>query len=88
MLPTVIAVAKKDLAEGETIEEFGGFEVYGVAENMAAIRQEQLLPVGLALGCRLARPVAKDTPLTFDDVVVPAGRLIDRLYAEQEHLFA
>ncbi|TDX26948.1 putative homoserine dehydrogenase-like protein [Modicisalibacter xianhensis] len=84
----VIAVAKKDLAEGETIEEFGGFEVYGVAENMAAIRQEQLLPVGLALGCRLARPVAKDTPLTFDDVVVPAGRLIDRLYAEQEHLFA
>lgn len=83
----VIAVAKKDLSVGETIEEFGGFEVYGVAENIEDIRQERLLPVGLALGCRLAKPVAKDTPLTFDDVHVPSGRLIDRLYAEQERLF-
>lgn len=84
----VIAVAKKDLATGEAIKDFGGFEVYGVAENISVIRQDRLLPVGLALGCSLARPVAKDTPLTFDDVHVPSGRLIDKLYAEQEHLFA
>lgn len=84
----VIALAKKDLAVGETIGDFGGYEVYGVAENMDVVRQERLLPVGLALGCKLIRPVAKDAPLTFDDVSIPPGRLIDRLYAEQEHLFA
>src|SRR3546814_14818003 len=29
----VVAVAKKNLNDGETIEEFGGHEAYGVAEN-------------------------------------------------------
>src|SRR3546814_11758745 len=29
----VVAVAKKNLNAGETIEEFGGHEAYGVAEN-------------------------------------------------------
>ncbi|WOD11712.1 NAD(P)-dependent oxidoreductase [Pseudomonas sp. NyZ704] len=84
----VIALAKKDLQAGEVIEDFGGYEVYGVAENMDAVRRDNLLPVGLALGCTLVRPVAKDTQLTFDDVSVPPGRLVDALYAEQERLYA
>ncbi|MEA3250985.1 MAG: NAD(P)-dependent oxidoreductase [Pseudomonadota bacterium] len=84
----VVAMAKKALSAGETIDDLGGFEVYGVAENMDAVRQENLLPIGLALGCRLTRPVEKDVPLTFDDVSMPDGRLVDRLYAEQERMFA
>ncbi|SHF47760.1 Predicted homoserine dehydrogenase, contains C-terminal SAF domain [Modicisalibacter ilicicola DSM 19980] len=84
----VIAMAKKALSPGETIQEFGGFEVYGVAENMDVLRRENLLPIGLALGCTLRHPVKKDSPLTFDDVSIPAGRLVDRLYGEQERLFA
>lgn len=84
----VIALAKKDLLPGEMIEDFGGYEVYGVAENIDAVRSGKLLPVGLALGCTLVRAVAKDTPLTFDDVRMPPGRLVDALYAEQEQLFA
>jgi predicted homoserine dehydrogenase-like protein len=84
----VIAVAKTDLHPGTVIEEFGGFQAYGVAENMGAIRSEGLLPIGLALGCRVRQHVSKDQPLTFGDVDVPEGRLVDRLYAEQEALFA
>lgn len=84
----VVAMAKKALSAGETIDDLGGFEVYGVAENMDAVRRENLLPIGLALGCRLTRPVEKDVPLTFDDVSIPDGRLVDRLYAEQEGMFA
>ncbi|MDQ7988868.1 MAG: hypothetical protein REI09_04455 [Candidatus Dactylopiibacterium sp.] len=84
----VIALAKKDLAAGEHIGELGGYEVYGVAENIEAIRRERLIPVGLALGGRLRRAVAKDAPLTFDDVELPPDRLIDALYAEQERTFA
>lgn len=83
----VVAVAKKDLQPGDAIEELGGYEVYGVAENMADIRDERLLPIGLAVGCRVRRPVAKDSALTFDDVEFPADRLIDALYAEQERAF-
>ncbi len=84
----VVAVAKKDLAPGDLIEEFGGYHVYGVAENMDQIRHDRLLPIGLGLGCRLARAVAKDTILTFDHVIFPHKRTVDSLYDEQERYFA
>ncbi|RVT93568.1 NAD(P)H-dependent oxidoreductase [Sphingomonas crocodyli] len=83
----VVAVAKRDLAAGEVIGEFGGHEAYGVAENADVIADEQLLPLGLALGCRLVRPIAKDQALRFADVVIPGGRTVDALYAEQEAHF-
>ncbi|RDE06292.1 NAD(P)H-dependent oxidoreductase [Sphingomonas aracearum] len=84
----VIAMAKKALVPGEVIAEFGGFEAYGVAENQDVIERENLLPMGIALGCTVVRPVAADAPLTYADVSVPRGRLVDRLYAEQQAMFA
>lgn len=83
----VMALAKKDLAPGELIEELGGFEVYGMLENIETIRSENLIPIGLLIGAKAARPIAKDQPITFDDVIIPEGRLIDALYAEQERVF-
>jgi len=79
----VVATAKRDLSPGETIDGIGGFMTYGEAENMDRIVAEDLLPMGLAQGCRLVRRVAKDTTLTFADVRTPGGRRIDALYAEQ-----
>ncbi|MFC0304455.1 NAD(P)H-dependent oxidoreductase [Rhizorhabdus histidinilytica] len=84
----VIAMAKKLLQPGEVIGELGGYEAYGVAENADVIERDRLLPLGLALGCTLVRPVAEDQPIGRDDVAVPPGRLIDRLYAEQQEHFA
>lgn len=83
----VIAQAKKHLSPGDVITEFGGYEAYGVAENANVIARERLLPLGLALGCRVVRPVPKDQALSFADVVVPSGRTVDALYAEQEARF-
>jgi predicted homoserine dehydrogenase-like protein len=80
----VIALAKKDLEPGELVDKLGGFEVYGVLENIEVIRRENLIPIGLAIGAKINRRIAKDTPLTFDDFDIPEGRLIDDLYAEQE----
>ena len=84
----VIAVAKKDLAPGELIEEFGGHQAYGVADNMDVIRGDRLLPIGLSIGGRVKRAIAKDAVLTFEDVDLPPGRASDALYAEQEQYFA
>ena len=83
----VIALAKKDLNPGDIIEELGGYEVYGVAENIETMRTENLIPIGLVIGAKLRRAVPKDQALTFDDVEIPPGRLIDQLYAEQEQMF-
>jgi predicted homoserine dehydrogenase-like protein len=44
--------------------------------------------MGLAEGCTVLRPLAKDAPLTYADVKLPAGRTADRLRAEQNAHFA
>ena len=84
----VIALAKKDLQPGDFIDELGGYEVYGMLENIETIRLENLIPIGLAIGGKVKHFIAKDKPITFDDIEVPPGRLIDRLYAEQESAFS
>jgi predicted homoserine dehydrogenase-like protein len=41
------------------------------------------LPEGLVEGCRLLNNITKDAVITYDDVVLPTGRLADWLRAEQ-----
>jgi predicted homoserine dehydrogenase-like protein len=79
----VAATAKKDLTAGEHIDCLGGYMTYGLAENAETARAQNLLPIGLAEGCKLKRPIAKDALLTFDDVELPPDRLCDRLWREQ-----
>ncbi len=83
----VIAMAKSDLASGTTLDGLGGFHTYGLCERHDTTRADRLLPVGLAEGCTLVRDVPKDAAITYDDVAVPAGRLIDELRAEQDAAF-
>jgi predicted homoserine dehydrogenase-like protein len=83
----VIAAAKVDLTAGQELDGIGGYHTYGLAESAEVAVRDRLLPMGLAEGCRLKRAVAKDRVLTYDDVVLPAGRLADRLRAEQTERF-
>jgi predicted homoserine dehydrogenase-like protein len=84
----VVATAKQDLRAGATIDGLGGYDTYGVAEACAVVRTENLLPMGVAEGCVLRRDVPKDAVLTYGDVTLPPGRLVDQLREEQEKLFA
>lgn len=83
----VITAAKVDLAAGTTLDGLGGYHTYGLAENSEVAQAEGLLPIGLAEGCTLKRDLPKDAVLTYADVELPAGRLCDRLRAEQDALF-
>lgn len=83
----VVATAKVDLAPGDTIDELGGYKAYGQCETYAATRAGRLLPMGQSEHCRVIRPVKKDQVLSYDDVELPPGRLIDRLRAEQDTMF-
>ena len=80
----VIALAKRDLKAGAELDGIGGFDCYGVIEDAHLAARDRLLPMGIAGGCRLARDVAQDTPLTYADVDLPHGRLCDRLRREQD----
>ena len=84
----VITLAKRDLKTGETLDGTGGFTCYGVFENSETCQAENLLPMGLAAGCRLAQDLPIDAAITYADVEVPQGRLCDKLRAEQNLYFA
>ena len=43
--------------------------------------------IRIRVGCRLKRAVAKDQVITYDDVELPQGRLIDELRARQARHF-
>jgi predicted homoserine dehydrogenase-like protein len=83
----VCAVAKRDLKAGETLDDYGMFMTYGEAANAEEMSERRLLPEGLVAGCKLLRDIAKDDVLTYDDVELPAGRMADRLRAEQYRHF-
>ncbi len=82
----VITMAKRDLREGTRIDGLGGYDIYGTIDNASVAAAGRLLPAGVAEGCTLRRDVARDEPLTYDDIALPAGRLCDRLRGEQEVL--
>jgi len=83
----VCAVAKRDLSAGEVLDEYGMYMTYGEAVNADEMSAMRYLPEGLVQGCTLRRAIAKDQVLTYGDVALPAGRLADRLRAEQYRRF-
>jgi predicted homoserine dehydrogenase-like protein len=83
----VCAVAKRDLKEGEILDDYGMYMTYGEAANVDEMSKLQYLPEGLVEGCKLVRNVKKDTVLTYTDVELPSNRLADQLRAEQYRHF-
>jgi predicted homoserine dehydrogenase-like protein len=83
----VVAIAKRDLREGEVLDGIGGYTCYGQIENADVARTDGLLPMGLSEGCVLTRPVAVDDPIRYVDVGLPGGRLADALRREQDRFF-
>ena len=83
----VCTVAKRDIAVDEVLDDYGMYMTYGEAVNVDEMSEGRYLPEGLVEGCRVVKPVAKDTVLTYDDVELPPGRTADALRAEQYRHF-
>lgn len=63
--------ATTDLPAGATLDCLAGFTCYGLTENHVVVRRERLLPIGLAEGCRLLEPLARDQLITWDHLEPP-----------------
>jgi predicted homoserine dehydrogenase-like protein len=83
----VATIAKRDLEAGQELDGIGGFDCYGLIDNVEHTRRDDALPIGLAAGARLVRPVAQDQPIRNADVALPGGRLVDKLRAQQDAHF-
>ncbi len=78
----VAAVAKRDLAAGETLDGEGGYTVYGRLVPASRSREGRMLPIGLAHGVRLTRAVAAGEIVTADDVSLDEERPAVRIRSE------
>ncbi|HWL60296.1 MAG TPA: SAF domain-containing protein [Microbacteriaceae bacterium] len=82
----VVATAKRDLAPGDELDGEGGFAAYGrlmPAEDSVA---RGAVPMGLAHGVKLLRPVARGEVVTWDDVTPLPNDLTMQLRRETEAL--
>ncbi len=81
-----MTMAKRALAPGEALDDFGGFTFYGMLERAETARALNALPVGLAPGARLSRPVAAGEIITWDDVTLDENSLLVKLRRQQDAL--
>jgi predicted homoserine dehydrogenase-like protein len=79
-----MTVAKKDLASGERLDDFGGYTFHGVMDRAEVARELNALPVGLAPGAEMVRPVPAGEILTWDDVRLDESSALVRLRRQQD----
>jgi predicted homoserine dehydrogenase-like protein len=80
----VITVAKHDLHRGERLDAFGGYTFYGVMDRAEIARRANALPVGIAPGARMTRPVAGGEIVTWDDVELDERSTVVKLRRQQD----
>jgi len=79
-----VAVAKRDLKAGELLDGEGGYTVVGRLMPAADSLAGQCLPLGLAHGWKLLRPVAAGAALRWSDVAADARVPAVRVRREME----
>jgi predicted homoserine dehydrogenase-like protein len=83
-----VAVAKRDLKVGELLDGEGGYTVAGQLRPAEISGAQGLLPLGLAHGWKLTKPITQGTPVRWADVAVDEQSQAVRLRREMERAFA
>jgi len=79
-----VATAKKDLKAGEILDGEGGYTVVGRLMPAEASLAQACLPLGLAHGWKMLRPVAAGQALSWSDVAFDANVPAVKLRREME----
>jgi predicted homoserine dehydrogenase-like protein len=83
-----VAVSKKDLKQGELLDGEGGYTVVGRLMPAADSVTQNCLPLGLAHGWKVLRPVAAGQPVKWSDVAVDSNSTAVRVRREMEAYFS
>jgi predicted homoserine dehydrogenase-like protein len=77
-------VAKRDLEPGETLDRIGQYTYRGFALARADAIARRALPIGLAQGGRVTRPVRRGDLLSHDNVAIDESLTIARVRRLQD----
>ena len=80
----VVATAKRDLKPGELLDGEGGYTVWGKLLPAATSKKMGGLPLGLAHGVKVVRPVAKGQSLSWDDLAMDTTTHAYKIRREME----
>jgi predicted homoserine dehydrogenase-like protein len=82
----VCAVAKKDLAVGDTLDQIGEYCYRAWIMEASEARTEGAVPCGLLAGAKVTAPIRKGELITYGNTSVPAGSKIAALRARQDKM--
>jgi predicted homoserine dehydrogenase-like protein len=80
----VVATAKRDLKPGDMLDGEGGYTVWGKLLPAATSKRMGGVPLGLAHGVQVIRPVAKGQSLSWDDVAMDTSTHAYKIRGEME----
>ena len=80
----VVATAKRDLRPGELLDGEGGYTVWGKLLPAATSKKMGGVPLGLAHGVKVVRPVARGQSLSWDDVAMDTTTHAYKIRREME----
>jgi predicted homoserine dehydrogenase-like protein len=84
----VVATAKRDLRPGDLLDGEGGYTVWGKLLPAATSKRIGGVPLGLAHGIKVTRPVAKGQPVTWQDVAMDTSLRAYQLRQEMESAYS
>jgi predicted homoserine dehydrogenase-like protein len=84
----VTTIAKRALAPGDILDGIGGRTHHAGCMIYREARALKALPIGLAKGCKVYRPIPKGALITQDMVEPVTGSLIYKLRQEQDQFSA
>lgn len=86
-LADVGTVAKRNLDVGEVLDGEGGFTVRGQLVPATNSLAAKALPIGLAKGVKVARPIKADQQLQWADVLIDPEDIVVQVRREMEAKF-
>ncbi|KAB0537257.1 NAD(P)H-dependent oxidoreductase [Pseudochrobactrum saccharolyticum] len=82
----VAAVAKKDMAVGETLDAIGEYCYRAWIMTSGEARAAKAIPCGMLTGAKVLKPIKKGELITYDNAALPAGSRLAELRARQDKL--
>lgn len=83
-----VATAKRDLAPGEILDGEGGYTVYGKLAPASLSLGNGYVPLGLAHGIKVVRPIGKDQAVCWEDVEPDVSVSAYQLRREMVEMFS
>jgi predicted homoserine dehydrogenase-like protein len=88
LVSEVVPIAKRNLKTGEKVGDLGSPDIYNLVYPYAEARAKRAVPMGLAVGGKVIKDIAKGAMLTEDNIAPDTTKLVYQLRQLQDSMLA